>query len=163
MRRAIRILLGVCLVMWLGWRTISDLWYRDFLPSQIGVAGLLAEGDDFNPLLLLAYFIRHEACGGVVFRLLPETVTAIEREGLNFFAEARVGRGHRHWRYLDWRETPVPWLHHKRTELDCMGWTPWNGRLRAALGQPGSYYSLTGYGSVVVVPAMGVALIGYEH
>jgi hypothetical protein len=119
--------------------------------------------------------MRHEACGGAIFKLTQLNVTAIEHQGLNFFQMARQGRGypegdrlHSFYSYEPWQQTPLPaawasegtWL-----GLACMrlgfGLTR---SITNAAREPGSYFTLKRSGAMLlVIPRLKLAVYTYTQ
>jgi hypothetical protein len=155
----------------LAWRYFESEFYKRALPSQIAVSGFATIGSDLNRLVALVP-MRHEGCGGALFRLSDATRASIAREGIAFFRAARQGRGypdghpdHHYYSYAEWRETPATdsldrnsaWL-----GLGCMGLDgETSAKIDAAARQSGSYFTTMREAVLLVIPGLGIAVVSY--
>lgn len=127
--------------------------YRQAIPAAIGLDGVVdhAEQTSFR-----------EGCGGVIFRLAPETVAALQARGAAALEGAVLGRdGDPYHRYEAWRPTPAP-----DTVLRgamCMDGMPeplWTDIHRAA-GQGGGFHTQGHEQDLLLLPALGVLVFTF--
>ena len=82
-------------------------FYEKAIPRHFEITDTVYEDHDFALL---------EGCGGVVFRLSPTTIAAIQERGLGFINQDLYGRDYydrkdnesRYHQYDEWRKTPAP-------------------------------------------------------
>jgi hypothetical protein len=149
--------------------------YHRALPAALETAGFITSGNDTS--YLAAFMpIRSEPCGGFVFHLSAATLKTIETRGLDFFKDARQGRGigegdpraASEFSYQPWQATPLPddftrngsWL-----GLHCMGWmfSPLGRDIFAAAQEPGSYFTIAPSKLLLVLPRRGLVVLTYNY
>lgn len=178
LKRLARITLGLSAFVLLGWSmwqagryVIDSRWYRTALPEQIGVTTLIGSGSDLS-LAVALLPIRHEACGGAVFRLTDETLAALESDGLAYLKDARTGRGdaaspqEHHFTYEPWQLTPVPpnWVSEGSWPgMHCLRWLVGTSvrEIIAAAKEPGSFFSTKHESWIALIPKLRIVVFTY--
>ncbi|HZP68743.1 MAG TPA: hypothetical protein VFB29_02260 [Pseudolabrys sp.] len=166
---------GVVIAAVLFWHVYETLHYRKLIPADIGLTfNFATRGSDVSLWGALFMFDR-KACGGAIFDMSGSTADAIRKQGLNFFKDARQGRGYTEkgdrsfidYSYQSWRATPLspewtalgPW-----PGLNCMGLRA--GTMQNILNaaqKPGSFYA-TGQSKMLLVdPNRQFVLVTYMH
>jgi len=153
--------------MWIVWEHYQRIFYENALPEPIQVNGIVTKGSD-------ATILSREACGGVIFNLTDETVSAIRQRGLSFFLSARQGRGYLedtreayYYSYAEWQETPIPggWVGGEgifSLSLTCMkNSNAMDKAISEALKLPGTYYTRARESELVVIPSLKIAVLAY--
>jgi hypothetical protein len=151
------------LAVMLGWH----FWVRSFregaIPAEIGLAGDFQRGEYQGEIIA--------PCGIFSFKMTSETIENIRKNGLHFFVSA--DRSRKEFLYFrDWRESPV--IYRGRSKLSqkyddyiseyissrCShGFDPLvREKIVAALGRPGSYYSIDLGFQLFVLPDMGLVV-----
>jgi hypothetical protein len=173
-RKFLKLALGVAIALvtiTLVWKVFETSFYRRALPSELETKGFATTQSDMN-LLVALLPLRHEACGGAIFRMTDQVRAAITTKGLAFFANAQHGRGyppghpsHHYYTYQPWQETPAPpawtsegiWigLHCMKLDRETVG------AIRAAALRPGSYYSTKSEAELLVIPSLGLIVFTY--
>ena len=108
-----------------------------------------------------------EGCGVAVFRLAPGMQQRLQARGLAALDGARQARGHSeaYYHYQPWQATPV------LNNLGSDGWLALScgdlpqaleQRINNALEQPGSYFARKDEGVLLVLPAAGLVVYGYN-
>lgn len=108
-----------------------------------------------------------EGCGVAIFRLAPSMQQRLQARGLAALDGARQARGHSedYYHYQAWQATPV------LNNLGSDGWLALScgdlpqdleQRINNALAQPGSYFAGKDEGVLLVLPAEGLAVYGYN-
>ena len=154
---------------WVVWEHHKSAFYTKALPDKIKTYRVNTQGSD-------AVVLLRKACGGVIFDLTDETLSAIGQQGLSFFQNARQGRGYPatdrnayYYSYAEWQDTPVPqgWVGPEgffSLSLQCMN----NPRetdkaISEALKLPGSYFTTKRSGELVVIPSLKMAILAYYN
>ena len=158
----------VCL--WLFYSIMESRLFEGMLPAVLQTTGFATIGRDAS-LFEIIGLLRYKSCGGATYSLTRRTLTAIDTQGLAFFAQARRSRAASNRRaglqfaYEPWRETPVPpeWTSDGMwSGLACMGWT-WSRRdIYDAARAPGSYYTNTDNAQLLVLPRLGLAIFTFR-
>jgi len=121
--------------LWAFYSIMEARWFDGMLPAVLQTTGSAIVRRDASLFQIVMSF-RYKSCGGATYSLPRRTLSAIDAQGLAFFAQARRSRAatDRHpgppLAYQAWRRTPVPrewtsdgmWI-----GLGCMGWT-WSRR-----------------------------------
>ena len=171
-RLAIFLIAAAVFVGWLWYASpISASHYTKALPAELGDVRYEVSRSDASWFEIFLP-IRHESCGGALFRLSQTTLDAIADQGLAFFDNARQGRGYkqgrdRNWSYYHyqpWQETPAApdwtsegmWI-----GLHCLQLGDLAIEIRDAARMPGSYYTTKSEAELLVVPALGLAVFTF--
>ena len=106
---------GVVVAVVLYWQVFETRFYRAAIPAQIGLTfGFATMGSNIS-LWGAAFAFDRKACGGAIFDLSNTTVATIRERGLDFFSDARQGRGYtektdrnfHYYSYQPWQTTPL--------------------------------------------------------
>lgn len=148
--------------------------YTKALPEALETTGHVRWGSDGNWFDMFLP-LRPETCGAAVFRLAPETVERIEREGLAFFANARQARAYpagspqeHHYSYAAWQATPAPsaWFGDGVVagSLSCAGFANrFIGRIADQARLQGGYFTTRPQARLIVLPGDGIAILTFFH
>lgn len=158
------VLVAFVAMAYAGFRVWETSWYRGMIPAAIEVDGtVLIDGQSG---------IR-EGCGVAIFKLTEPALARIRFSGLAAVAaahEAREHPGEHYFTFGEWRETPYVtagdgltlrdrWL----TGLSCASM---DEKLRQDIGKAmsarGSFYSTSQESGLMVIPALGLAVLSYE-
>jgi hypothetical protein len=156
--------------LWAFYSIMEARWFDGMLPAALQTKGSAIVRHDAS-LFAIILSVRYKSCGGATYGLSRRTLSAIDSQGLAFFAQARRSRAVTHRRaglplaYQPWRPTPVPpewtsegmWL-----GLACMGWTWSRNAIYAAARGPGSYYTTTDNAQLLVIPSLGLAVFTFR-
>jgi hypothetical protein len=169
MRRLLRLLLltaTVAVAVLFSWDLYNRLWFRSFVPKQIGVESVLL----YDSVFLWT------GCGAAIFELDRSTIDALARDGLRYLRDARSVRGNELLALFDdqtefvrrndkawseWKETPARDTGSAMSGLgascaDLKG--PRVQNLEHAVSRPGSYFTMRRSDSILVVsPELGLA------
>lgn len=147
----------------------KSVFYTNALPEEIRTTRADTRGSD-------AIVFFRKACGGVIFDLTDETISAIEQRRLSFFLNARQGRGYPigdrkayYYSYAEWQETPVPegWVGSEgifSLSVQCMeNRRALDKAISEALKLPGSYFTTKRAAELVVIPSLKIAVLAYYN
>ncbi len=132
-------------------------WYSKVLPAKIGITYPISISEESG---------FREGCGAAAFKVSDETLDAIKKDGLKFFAGATQGRGHsnEHYYKLDeWKETPVPasWTSEGSWILCSNLKNETHAKIVAAAKQRGAYYTTKHEGQLILIPSLGYVVFSF--
>lgn len=149
----------IILVTWTGYSLADRNYKRSLLPQKLHTGWYFAER-----ICSHSSFLSSQSTW--VFSLTDDTIAAIEREQLGFFADINEPGNAPIRRYIhsEWKATPAP--HEYAADfgglpgnLNCgeRSWF-WPRGIKEALLQPGSYYQESGSRGLYVLPRLGVVV-----
>lgn len=150
---------AILLVGWTGFSLLDRNYKHDLLPLKLDTGWYFAEGVCPHSSIL-----SHQSAW--VFSLTDETIAAIEREQLGFFADINEPGNAPIRRYFhgEWKPTPAPYEYAADSgglpgNLYCgkRSWF-WPRGVKEALRQPGNFYQESGGRGLYVMPRLGVVI-----
>ena len=143
---------------WATFNLFERHWYTHLIPERIGIGPTLAISSDTH---------LFSGCGVAAFWLTNETVEAVAREGVGFFADARTPRSDGRRGYPAWQATPMPdktfsngWWYGFRCAYLGFGW---KRAIYDAARRPGSFYSSDpGNSDLLVLPDLRLVVLIYQ-
>lgn len=156
---ALQLLIGLLLCLYLAYKLCERQHMIAALPAQLEPASVLLIGGESG---------LREGCGAAVFRLSKATRRALQQDATGLLAQARQARGYdeQYYSYGPWQATPVPdryfseggWLALSCAEPDHR----LSRRIQLAMQRPGAFYSSKAEGLLLVLPAEGLLVFGYD-
>ena len=154
-----QLLICLLLVLYLAYKLFERQHMLDVLPAQLEPSSLVLLGGESG---------LREGCGVTVWRMSAQTSRALQQDALRFLAAARQARGYSdaYHSFEPWRPSPLPdefgsdggWL-----PLSCASPSERLERvINLAMQSPGSFYSSKPEGVLLLIPAEGLIVFGYN-
>lgn len=155
----LQLLIGLLLCLYLTFKLFERQHLIEVLPAQLEPASVLLIGGESG---------LREGCGAAVFRLSKQTRARVQQGGLTFLQMARQARGYTddYHSFEPWQATPLPASYNDESgwlSLGCAGaGEDLQQRIYQAMQHPGAFYSSKREGMLLVIPAEGLLVFGYN-
>ncbi len=141
----------------LAYEAFQYYWFSKVLPAQISVTYPISISDEGG---------FREGCGSAIYKVSDETLEAIKKDGIKFFAKSTQARGYpndTYYAYEEWRETPVPpsWTSEGSWILCSSLSQKTHGKIVAAAKQRGAYYTTKREGELILIPSLGYVIFSF--
>ncbi len=146
---------SIALLFWLFDEWQFSYW-KKAIPSGIGISKNIDVGAEYS---------LFSGCGFVVFKVTPDTLSQINKYGIQALAGATESA---YEDFSDWHNTPYPLAKEGEELMDfwqmgmSCGYPDMDKELNTAvyehLDKPGSFYSLSSHSVVIVIPDQGLVI-----
>jgi hypothetical protein len=141
---------------YIAYKSFEFFSFVSAIPSAIEVSYPISIEDNFG---------FREGCGVAVFKMSNKTISSIEKNGINFFSEAKQARGHidsYYYKYGPWERI---WSE-LDSELPLFSCSSVGNGLKneilSAIEKNGAYYTTKQEAVLVVIPSLGYVIFSYN-